>query len=550
MEILTAEQMALADKKTIAGGIKEIDLIRNAGQAMAKEIINSESEALKPRGNNRESSGNQANIVVVCGAGNNGADGLVCAQHLSKYNYKVTVICALSKSKLTGERKVLAQELEQIQDSNSSKSNKDKILYQPDLAKVKSLLKSANIIVDALFGTGLSRAVQGYMADIISAINNSAAYKIAADIPSGLSADLASPIDDDTKNNSATNFVKADMTISFFRPKLCHYLYPAAAYCGEIKLVQIGIKDRILKEEGLRCKYFVNIPALWQLPDGEEQKDDYKQHKYSRGHALIVAGNNLPGAGVLAASAASNSGAGLVTIHSYRGQEQMLRSLAPPNVMVRSNVQPSPDMLADNVESSAKEYKASAALIGPGQGVNHKSAALTIQLLQQSLKVVLDADVFSSFANNRELLLQATRAHYEQYQQWAIMTPHEGEFMRIFGKSNELNNGKNKIERAVAAADEAQAIILLKGADSVIALPDGQAIVNKYSICRLAIGGSGDVLAGLITGLLAQGMPPSQAACAAVWIHSQAAASFQHNFTPQELATQIKYVLQDLSRAK
>ena len=544
-QILTAQQMAAADAKTIAGGVSEIQLIRNAGKALAQEVIKlAKAKKIK-------------NIVLLCGVGNNGADGLVATSNLAVAKYRVNIICPALRAKFTGERKILMQELE-------DQCGPGVFHYQPSVATMEKIFKNSDIIIDALLGTGLNRSPSTEVAQIIEAANRTSAHKIAVDIPSGLAADSGTPPSD--------VFFKADMTVSFFRPKLCHYLFPSAAYCGKLKIAQIGIKDEVL--EDMKCKYFINEPSLWKKFFTDKSGQAHKIHKYKRGSAMIIAGKQLPGAAILAARGAAASGSGLISIHSPNNRLSLLKHLAKdlPNIIVRNNINKNPDILEDSVEDLVALHKVNAVLIGPGQGVSQTTAAQTLQLLNQPLRIVLDADVFSSFAENysRELLAQACGDHTKEYGDWAIMTPHEGEFSRIFPaispslsnsadrslpdsrkkgakKETEMNIPANKIERALMAAREFQAIIILKGADTIIALPDGRAIMNSQALSRLAVGGSGDILAGLITGLLAQGMTPTDAACASVWIHSQTALAIKHNFIPQELAEKIPSIISKLS---
>ena len=542
LEILTAEQMRQADKNAIASGIAELDLIRAAGLGLAEEVLRlglGEGGAKKAKANKKrlsktgkaakkkpakENTGS-VNTLVFCGKGNNGADAVVAAGHLAEAKHSVQLIFTSKKTELGAEIKKLAGSLNpKIKD----------VSFAPTLKKVQEALEECDLVIDGLLGTGITSPVKpkDTLGQIISAINETSAFKVAVDIPSGLSAD------DGELPDGVGVYFRADMTVSFFRPKLCHYLYPAADACGAVRIVDIGITPAHIPPKAV--PYLANSPAHWQ--NAKPAPKDFELHKYNRGHLLIVAGAAMPGALVLSSTAAAKSGAGLVSVFAPVKQEGLYKSLLPANIVVRGKHSPSVDMLSDGLEDLAQEWKLQAALIGPGSGVSQQTASQTLQLLEQPLKLVLDADVFSSFAdsNSREILLGASRNHYIKHKSYAIMTPHLGEFRRLFADICH-KHGDSKLDMACAAAKEAQAIIILKGADTVIACPDGRAVINKAPNKGLAVGGSGDILAGLIVSKLAQGMSPLEASCCGVWLHSQAAKRLGDNFTPQELAQAIKH---------
>ena len=625
-EILTAAQMAAADKIAIKQGISELELIHNAGKAMAEEILKQikaiRSTASKHPNNrdkhsNHGNNGNHSNIVVCCGKGNNGADGYVCATKLGLAGLPVQIISSVDADEISSEIKRVVNDAERIVSS---------IHYKPSEDKITEILSDALIVVDALIGSGLDKPPRSYIANIIKSINNSGSFIVAADIPSGISVDKADALD--------SVFVRADMTITFFRPKLAHYLYPAAAYCGKVICVPIGIADEVLDElheldelHALKCRYQLNNNKLYQLPSyhqngnkqenrGEnrqenrqrntgrnkaENKDStkysYKYNKYTRGSVLIVAGESLQGAAVLCATAAAASGVGLVSAYASQENAELMRQIMPPNIMVRSRGMAHSrdhtgeigkisggdhinggdnmgkiggigggdntgkigkiggigggDQMSNSLEGVASRYKLTAALIGPGSGVNDTTAAQTIQLLNESIPVVLDADVFSSFASCPDLLWQATQQRAEIYKIPAVLTPHEGEFIRLFPHLSIHKSNKNKVERALQAAQESGAIVVLKGADTVIASPDGDAVINGNASPLLSVGGSGDVLGGIIVGLMAQGLAPKEAAYAGVMLHTKCAdlrcAKSHHGFSPQDLVRVIPYAMAKLA---
>ncbi len=576
-EILTAAQMTAADKIAIKQGISELELIHNAGKAMAEEILKQIKTIRSTAGkhpNNRDKHSNHgnngnlnnhSNIVVCCGKGNNGADGYVCATKLGLAGLPVQIISSVDADEISSEIKRVVNDAERIVSS---------IHYKPSEDKITEILSDALIVVDALIGSGLDKPPRSYIANIIKSINNSGSFIVAADIPSGISVDKADALD--------SVFVRADMTITFFRPKLAHYLYPAAAYCGKVICVPIGIADEVLDEldelHALKCRYKLNNDKLYQLPsyhqNGNRQENrqenrqrntgrnkaenedstkySYKYNKYTRGSVLIVAGESLQGAAVLCATAAAASGVGLVSAYASQENAELIRQIMPPNIMVRSSDHTGGgDQMSDSLEGVASRYKLTAALIGPGSGVNDTTAAQTIQLLNESIPVVLDADVFSSFVSCPDLLWQATQQRADIYKIPAVLTPHEGEFIRLFPHLSIHKSNKNKVERALQAAQESGAIIVLKGADTVIASPDGDAVINGNASPLLSVGGSGDVLGGIIVGLMAQGLAPKEAAYAGVMLHTKCAdlrcAKSHHGFSPQDLVRVIPYAMAKLA---
>ena len=572
-EILTAAQMTAADKIAIKQGISELELIHNAGKAMAEEILKQIKTIRSTAGkhhNNRDkhsnhgNNGNHSSIVVCCGKGNNGADGYVCATKLGLAGLPVQIISSVGADEISDEIKRVVNDAERIVSS---------IHYKPSEDKITEILSDALIVVDALIGSGLDKPPRSYIANIIKSINNSGSFIVAADIPSGISVDKADALD--------SIFVRADMTITFFRPKLAHYLYPAAAYCGKVICAPIGIADEVLDElheldelHALKCRYQLNNDKLYQLPsyhqNGNKQENrqentgrnkaenegstkySYKYNKYTRGSVLIVAGESLQGAAVLCATAAAASGVGLVSAYASQENAELIRQIMPPNIMVRSSDHTSGgDQMSDSLEGVASRYKLTAALIGPGSGVNDTTAAQTIQLLNENIPVVLDADVFSSFASCPDLLWQATQQRAEIYKIPAVLTPHEGEFIRLFPHLSIHKSNKNKVERALQAAKESGTIVVLKGADTVIASPDGDAVINGNASPLLSVGGSGDVLGGIIVGLMAQGLAPKEAAYAGVMLHTKCAdlrcAKSHHGFSPQDLVRVIPYAMTKLA---
>lgn len=471
--------MAQADQLTIAAGTSEMQLIQNAGLCVAEEVM----KLFAP---------DQGKIVLCSGGGNNGADGYIAAHHLAAAGYEVHILPLVDTDQLSGEKAEAArQALRFISNGHSD--------YR--------ILKEADLILDALFGTGLNRAPTARAAELIAKMNESPAKKIAIDIPSGIGADRAAPLGKEAVN--------AAMTVTFFHPKLAHYLYPAADYCGEILCRQIGIKEEVLSQIG--PVFSLNSPPRLPSPQANS-------HKYSRGHSLIVAGAEFHGAGALCAMAAQRAGAGLVSLLSPEENLAMMRACLPASCIVRS---------LNNLDDISGQLRGAAALIGPGSGNNERTARQVVRLAAQPTALALDADAISCFAHCPQLLFEAL-ANRSQ----TVLTPHMGEFARIFPTIE----GNNKAEKALAAARQANAVIVLKGVDTVIASPAGKAVIGANASPYLATGGSGDVLAGIIVALMAQGMDDFTAACAAVFIHSRCAEQSGPNLIPEDLIAALPRV--------
>ncbi len=366
-------------------------------------------------------------------------------------------------------------------------------------------ISGAELIIDALYGAGLNR---DFPPNLAGAINGAGVPVISIDVPSGLDGSIGH-----VKGAS----VKADLTITFFRKKPGHVLLPGRTLCGEVVVRDIGIQTSVLDHKDI---------TLWENAKPKLPTLVEDGHKYRKGHALIISGSKFQtGASRLAACAALKIGAGLVTIsgtadsllvHASHLTAVMLAETRTTNDLIK--------LLADK--------RINAVCIGPAAGVGAKTAKNMMAILQSGAAVVLDADAITSCSSNPKLLfgwIQSVRTRQ------VVMTPHEGEFARIFDSAP-----LSKLDRARAAAKLSGATIILKGADTVIAHPDGRAKINTNAPSGLATAGSGDVLSGIVTGLLAQGMDGFDAACAAVWLHVDAAHKLEcSTFTAEELVSKI-----------
>lgn len=487
--LLTPDEMYEADRLTIQAGVPGIDLMEAAGLACA-EFIRSLCEPCP--------------VCVVCGPGNNGGDGFVIARLLVEAGWPVKVMLAGELETLKGDAAQAAK------------------AWMGEVLPARSAnLKDAVLIVDALFGAGLCRDIDGEMAGLVETINQADALRIAVDIPSG--ADGAS-------GQIRGVAVCADHTITFFRAKPGHYLEPAKRQCGSVHVVDIGISSDVLQAIGPRCclngpdEFSTAMPVL-----------DAQSHKYTRGSAIMVSGGPWnTGAARLAAMSALRVGAGLVTMAACEAALPVLANHLTA-VMLQK---------ADNGREIAKllhDGRITACGIGPAAGVGHDTVEKVLAVLEAGCGVVLDADALTSFDGKCEVLFEAIRARPDRQ---VILTPHAGEFSRLF-KALDVS-GESKCQHAVEASNSSGAVIVFKGSDTVIAGPDGRCAINANAPSWLATAGSGDVLAGLCLGLLAQGVPAFEAACSAVWLHGEAADGFGPGLIAEDLPARIPGALTTL----
>jgi hydroxyethylthiazole kinase-like uncharacterized protein yjeF len=488
LELLTAEEMAQADRLTIEGGVKGATLMENAGRAVADEVSRRFPDA--------------ATVAVLCGPGNNGGDGFVAARHLKERGYKVRLGFNGDPARLPADAAPMAKRWEVGREP-----------LRPDL------LAAAEVVVDALFGAGLARPIEGELAALIDNVNASGLPVVAVDVPSGI---------DGTTGGVRGTAINATATVTFFRLKPGHLLLPGRLHCGEVTLAQIGIPDSVLAT--IAPKTFANEPALW-LSDFPWPRPE--SHKYARGHAVVVSGPVYStGAARLGARGALRIGAGLVTVASPR-DALAVNAAQLTAIMVRE---------ADDARALANllaDERKNAVLIGPGLGVGERTKALTLAVLAAKAAVVLDADAITSFADDAKPRFAAIQSREAP----VVMTPHDGEFARLFGDIR----GGSKLERPRAASARSGAVILLKGSDTVVAAPDGTASINATTSPWLATAGTGDVLAGMVLGLLAQRMPGFAGTSAAVWLHGAAARAFGPGLIAEDLPEMLPSVLRELS---
>jgi NAD(P)H-hydrate epimerase len=378
-------------------------------------------------------------------------------------------------------------------------------------AVTPAAIDGAALVVDALFGSGLSRALDGEALATLGAVAQRALPMVAVDVPSGVMGDTGESL----------GAAPAACTITFARKKRGHALLPGRELCGDIVVADIGIPAAALESLSIDC--WENHPALWreQLPRAQ-----LSSNKYTRGHALLYGGYPMTGAARMAARAAARVGAGLTTVAVPEAAVSLYAS-----TLTSIMVQP---LATGGLARLLSDTRFTAFLIGPGAGVNDATRDNALALLRTARPVLLDADAITVFASRTAELTQAIRGP-------CVMTPHDGEFARLFDPRGD------KLTRARAAARQSGAVIVLKGADSVIAAADGRAIINTNAPASLATAGAGDVLGGMILGLLAQGMDAFLAAAAGVWMHGAAAAAFGPGLLAEDLPDLLPAVLRALA---
>ncbi len=409
-------------------------------------------------------------VLVLCGPGNNGGDGYVVARLLEQAGWDAAV-AALAAPRPGSDAAAMSARWQ-----------------GPRVAWEAGRAARAGLVVDAVFGAGLTREVGPEVAGVLGAARG---VVVAIDVPSGL----------DGGTGLARGAVRAaDLTITFVRRKPGHLLLPGRALCGALVCADIGVPDAAVAVVGTRC--FANAPGLWVLPGA-----GIEDTKYSRGHVAIAAGATMPGAARLAGMAARRAGAGLLTLLAPDAATASLLRGAEPGALV-SEAAP----FADG--------RIGAWVVGPGLPPDAATLALGRAVIGAGRALVADAGLLSACAGDPLSLAGA-----------AVLTPHMGEFTRVFGPL------ADRLASARAAAALTGAVVLLKGADTIIAAPDGRAAINENAPPWLATGGTGDVLAGTIAALIARGMARFEASCAATWLQGECAAQAGQGCLAEDIAS-------------
>ncbi|MCW8915765.1 MAG: NAD(P)H-hydrate dehydratase [Magnetovibrio sp.] len=520
MEILSVSEMQAADALAIERGAVGADLMEAAGRAVADAIMERYEHC---------------HVVVLAGPGNNGGDGFVVAQVLKKAGWMVNLYLLGDKADLTGDAAVHAKRwrgkvhpLENALDALAGMDGSECVL-----------------VVDALFGTGLTRPLQGtskMLAELVtvSQAQGAAPLVVSIDIPSGLNGDTGRALGGRRRGGICFH---ADLTVTFCRPKPGHALMPGRGVCGDIVIADIGISDDVVDE--VKGHKYLNTPSQWgeYFPFHEEDV-----HKYARGHVTVLGGPVMCGAARMVSYAARRIGAGLACIAAPTKAFNIYAIATEPGTLV------APIKDAKAFRKLISDSRKNACVIGPGAGIGKATRDMTLDAIKLGKSCVIDADAITCFQKAPKALFQAIKAARKanMQQETVVLTPHSGEFARIFPDlAARLMKPKNhdkdcKVEVTRDAAKRAGCIVLLKGPDTVVASPDGCTTISVNAPASLATAGAGDVLSGMISGLMAQGMPAFAAANAAVWLHGEAANTFGPGLVAEDLCEELPYQLGEL----
>jgi hydroxyethylthiazole kinase-like uncharacterized protein yjeF len=514
--VLSAKQMRAADHEAVARlGIPSLLLMENAGRGVAELLVT------------RPAAGRSGPVVVVCGGGANGGDGFVVARHLVQRGMEVRVLLCAPRSRITGDAAVALRAIETmggvlIEDASE----------WTEPSRWATPLARAAVVVDAVFGIGLRDDVTGIPAAAIAAMNAAPGYKVAVDIPSGLDAD----------SGRARGIVfRADLTATMGARKLGLVL-DADAPVGRIEIVDLGVPITPPPELGPFCYWIDGPRVLADIP-----RRGATAHKGSAGHLLVVAGSaGKTGAAILAGRAALRAGVGLVTLASTAAGQVALDAKVVELMTARYTETDDADPRTSGAALAALAVRMDTVAIGPGIPTGPNMREVVRELASRlAVPMVLDADALNLLGTEIVGVVSPAPAP-------RILTPHPGEMAHLTGQSvREVQ--ADRLGAARQLAGRAMAVVVLKGARTVVAAPDGIAFVNGTACGALATAGSGDVLTGLIGALLAQGMEPLAAARAGVFIHGAAgeavAARLGSGLVAGDLPDEIANVIQSAGRA-
>ena len=484
--ILSCKNHRDLDKKTIKKFISGYTLMENAGKVIFKII--------------KKKFKKQKKIKILCGPGNNGGDGFVVAKLLKEDGYlNINLFCLVTKKKLKGDAKLAAKK---FGDNFKSFSN--------------FKISSNDVIIDGIFGSGLKKNISGNLKKIIEKINLKKPYCISIDVPSGINGDTG---------QVQGVAVKSNDTITFTRKKIGHLLSPGKEYCGNIIVTDIGVN---LEKLLFKPHIFENHPDNWK---NKFPWPNQKSHKYTRGFTLIICGEKMTGASRLAARGVARIGCGLLCLGVPKKSFDIY-SIENPIALIETVDD------ENDLNNLLKDKRINTILIGPGLGINKKKLKLILKIIKEKKRiVVLDADALK---NNFKKILLKNRTKI-------VITPHEGEFTQVLKDLN-IKNNKNKLSLAIKFVKKTKINLILKGNTTIICSQDGQISINTNSSPFLATGGSGDVLAGMITGLISQGMNIFEACCASVWIHGEIAKIKGPGLIAEDLPEMIPNVLKKLKK--
>lgn len=485
--LIEPARMASIDAAADGSGIHVGTLMERAGRAVAASALKHYPEAMR--------------YAVLCGAGNNGGDGFVAARALLEAGATVCVYLLGDAARLKGAAKKAYDRLSRIE------------VDQGCLPLVDFIPRDGDVVIDAIFGAGLSRDVPSGVAAVIHSVTQANTPVIAVDLPSGLCG---------RRGIVLGSAFKAAHTVTFMAKKPGHVLVPGRELCGHLEVFDIGIPRRIVVSHC--APLWENHPKVWA---NRLALDDAETHKFKRGHLTVFSGlSYATGAARMTATAGLRAGAGIVTIAA---PEEAIPVLAATMTAIMVTPIQSEAALAAWLD----DKRHATCVIGPGFGDLSRLRAF-VSLLK-GCALVLDADGITAFKDDPDALF----ACFAEEEHPRILTPHEGEFARLFPAVH-ADPEMSKVEKALAAAKSSHAVVIYKGADTVIAAPDGRAVVNTNAPASLATAGSGDVLAGICGGLLARQVPAFEAAAAAVWLHGEAARRLGAGLTAEDLAEAVR----------
>ncbi|HKZ57228.1 MAG TPA: NAD(P)H-hydrate dehydratase [Thermodesulfovibrionales bacterium] len=517
MKVVTAEEMRVIDRRTIEGySIPGSVLMERAGLAVAARI----KESFSPR-----------KVIIIAGSGNNGGDGLVVARNLYNEGWDVKVFLTVKPEDLKGDAL--------LQYRIAVKFGLEIYPMNEFLTNYSSLITRHCILVDALLGTGISKNVTGLLSEVISYLNRSNVPIISVDIPSGISSD---------NGQIMGEAVRADYTVTFGLPKRGHLLYPGAQHSGKLFIEDIGFPKELLNSEKLHIELLTKDKVSPLIP----QRPRYS-HKGNYGHVLIIAGSKgKTGAAIMAAKACLRSGAGLVTLGIPKSLADVFQSRVTEEMILAL-----PDkgdgtlsQRASRVILNFLNERATTLAIGPGIGISSDTKKLMEILIKTSTTpMLIDADGINS--------LKGERAIFSKVKAPIILTPHPGEMARLLGKQKGVSVKTQDIERnrinvPFSFAKETGTYLVLKGVPTIIAGPDGMAYINSTGNPGMASAGTGDVLTGMISAFLSQGLSPTHASILGVYMHgfagdSAAAEKGEHPLIATDIIEKIPFAFHSLS---
>ncbi len=483
MKLALNEEMREVDQITIEKyGIPGVVLMENAGNAVVDEVLKIESSVQR--------------VLVICGTGNNGGDGFVVARHLHNANKEIRVFIVGQPKDITGDAELNYQVLRKLD------IQIDNVNDQGGLMKLEKLIPSQDVVVDAILGTGLVDSVQGIHKGVIETINRLSKYTVSVDVPSGVSGNTGKIMGE---------AVRAKKTVAFALPKIGNILYPGADYNGELVIRQIGIPKKAIREVGMKHHIITRDHITRLLPERPQNS-----HKGTYGKANIIAGSSgMTGAAILTCKAALRSGLGLLKLYIPESLNLLITTSVPEVVTVPLNEMRRGVININQISKIIDDSKdIDVVAIGPGCGTASEMSELVRQMIESvDCKMVIDADGLNVLAKNVKWL--------EHRKSEIVLTPHPGEMARLTGLTIEEVT-ENPIETALQFATEYGVLVVLKSSRTIIATPQGEIFVNLTGNSGMATAGSGDVLTGIITGFIAQGMAPREACILSVYIHGRA----------------------------